>query len=510
MRNAHFSITFIKPLTAPGHLFRFIGLKLILICHLAGFSDFSCQAQTAAERMKQVENGLMPWIQFQDSTPKRFSIRERMEAYQVPAVSIAVINNGQVEWAQAYGLADVAENRKATTNTIFQAASISKSVNALAVMKLVEEGKLSLDTDIRHYLKSWSFPDNEFSRNQPVTLAHLLSHTAGLNVHGFDGYAYGDSLPTLNQILNGQRPANSPAVKPVNKPGIKYQYSGGGTVITRKILEDNISGDYAALLAEKVLKPLQMNHSSFAQPLSGQQASMAATGYHEGGQAYKGKYHIYPELAPDGLWTTPTDLARFIIAVQQSLKGGPGNFLKPETTRKMLTPYLDSSKVALGFFLSNGETEPFFAHNGSNAGFNCDYFGSLHTGKGAVVMVNSDSYEIIYEIINGIASVYNWKGFYKPVVKKLASIPEDVLERYAGEYRFDENSGVLIRRVGHHLEIKGKADPHWETLYPVSGHEFHLFSNRLSYQFVSETGSDKPETLVLTNGRRSKKARKVE
>src|SRR5690606_14030516 len=131
----------------------------------------------------------------------------------------------------------------------------SKSVNALCVMKLVEEGKLSLDTDIRSYLKSWTFPDNEFSQNQPITLANLLSHTAGLNVHGFRGYPAGDSLPNLNQILNGQRPANNPAIKPIFKPGIKYEYSGGGTVIIRKILEDNIASNYTSLLASKVFKP---------------------------------------------------------------------------------------------------------------------------------------------------------------------------------------------------------------------------------------------------------------
>src|SRR5690606_11321952 len=156
---------------------------------------------------------------------------------------------------------------------------------------------------------------------------------------------------------------------------------------------------------------------------------------------------------------------------------------------KMLTPYLDSSRVALGFFLANQKTEPFFAHNGSNEGFNCDYYGSVYIGKGAVVMVNSDSYEIISVILNGIATVYDWKGFYKQEMKKLVKLSDTLITHYVGEYSFDETASVLVRKVGNHLEIQRKGDQDWERMYPVREHEFFLFSNQLSYLFLSDTNN---------------------
>ena len=480
-----------------------------LIFYVLCLLSFSAQSQSSQDRIKQVENGLLPWVQLQDSAQVRYSIQERMKFYKVPAVSIAVINQGQIEWAQAYGLADVEQGIKAMPNTQFQAASLSKSVNALCIMKLVEEGKLSLDTDIRSYLKSWSFPDNELSMNQPITLASLLSHTAGLNVHGFAGYSVGSPLPTLDQTLNGLPPANNPAIKSILKPNTKYQYSGGGIVITKKILEDRFGVDYSALLTSKIFMPLGMPHSKFAQPLRTQDETQTATGYQEGGKPVVGKYHIYPEQAPDGLWTTPTDMARFILAIQRSLSGKSGSFLSSKLAKRMLTPVLDSTNAGLGLFITKKTTEPFFTHNGSNAGFNCDFYGSFSTGQGAIVMVNSDSYEIIDEILNSIATVYNWKGFYKPTIKKLVTLSDMVLARYPGGYTFDDSSSLSIRRLGNHLEIKGQdEEEEWQEMYFTQDNEFFVRSNRLRYVFLKENGSLIFDTLLLTNGRRSKKARK--
>ena len=169
------------------------------------------------------------------------AIIRSMKLYGVPSVSIAVIQHGKIAWAKAYGMADETTKRAADTNTIYQVASMSKSLNAYCIMRLVQEGRLSLDTDIRQYLHSWIFPDNTFSKNARLTIRSLLSHTAGLGVHGFRGYLHTETIPTINEMLNGTAPSNSGKIEAMLEPGTKVEYSGGGTLITRKILQDNIA-----------------------------------------------------------------------------------------------------------------------------------------------------------------------------------------------------------------------------------------------------------------------------
>lgn len=460
-------------------------------------------------KISQVENSLLPWVQLQDSAELKYTIYDRMKYHHVPAVSVAVIDGGKIAWAKAYGLADVESNTPATEQTLFQAASISKSVNAVGVMRLVQEGKLSLDQDIRAYLKTWEFPDNDFTANKKITLQNLLSHTGGFNVHGFDGYKAGDDLPDINQILNGSMPANNEAVKPVLYPNTKYQYSGGGTVIIRKILEDNISKEYVSLMDRVVFTPLEMRNSTFAQPLPKELQKDAATAYIGDGDAIKGRWHIYPELAPDGLWTTPTDLAKLLLAIQGSLHPKGESFLNYALAERMLTPYLDSTKSALGFFVQKKGEEKFFRHDGGNEGFSSDAYASFDSGKGVVVMINSENYLLIDEIVNSVARVYDWPNFYQPKIKKLASLTDSVLLSYCGEYFFDSNSSVIVRKTGNHLEIKGKGEKRWEKMYPVSQTKFFIMPNQLDYDFL-KGDSEHINILQLSNGRRTLQAVKKE
>ncbi len=180
-------------------------------------------------KITQVENSLLAnaEIVFADSIIPKFNIYDRMKLYKVPSLSIAVINNGRIEWAEAYGLADVNEKRPANVNTIYQAASISKSVNAFCVMKLYQDGKLSLDKDFRQYLKSWKFPENDFSNGRTITLKNLLSHTAGLSTSGFMGYSIKDTILSIDEILDGRKPANSEAVRSIYPSNTQFKYSGG-------------------------------------------------------------------------------------------------------------------------------------------------------------------------------------------------------------------------------------------------------------------------------------------
>ena len=471
-------------------------ISLSILCSY--YSSYS-QTSQIASRITQVENKLLVGAEiiFADSAFNHFNIYDRMKFYKVPSVSIAVINNGQLEWAKAYGLADVSEKRVANTNTVYQAASLSKSLNAFCIMKLVQEGKLTLDIDIRQYLKSWTFPDNESSKNKVITLKNLLSHTAGLSLHGFRGYSFDDKIPTINDILNGTFPSNNEALKPIFPPNTTMKYSGGGTLITKKILDDNISANYDNLMRQKVLKPLGMSNSSYAQPLS-KKLKNVAVAYDENLNEIEGKYNIYPELAPDGLWTTPTDFSKFIISIQHSLKKNSNSLLNDATIKEMLTPVLSSSDAALGVFIKEKGGEKYFTHSGANIGYRTEYYGSFTTGAGLVIMVNSDNGQIINEIKNSIATVYNWKGFYTPEIRKLVNVPDTIADKYIGEYYSEKPQlKITIAKKDNtlHLSTRGKDYP--ERMLFVSTNKFYLPSSPSTFAEFKSIPYTTADTLVV-------------
>jgi len=371
-------------------------LNLILLLSLS----LNVFAQNVNDKIKSFEDNLLSW----DKTKtKKWTLKERMAFYNMNAVSIAVIKNYKVEWTKAYGYADVAENRKATSQTLFQAASISKSINSIGQLKLVEQGKLGLDDDINKYLKTWKFPYDSLSKGKKISIANLLSHKAGLSVHGFGGYQKGTELPTIIQILNGQKPANSPAVRSVFEPGTKFQYSGGGTTISQLILENTTGEKYEDYMWKNVLTPLEMNESSYNQPPSQDKEKLLATAYNNGKEV-KGKYHIYPEKAAAGLWTNPNDLAKYIIETQLSLLGKSNKFLSKEMSVKRI-------ENNYGVFLNDFKGTKYFAHSGGNEGFVCYYIGSVEDGNGLVVMTNGNNFKLIDEILLSIASLNQWKNY---------------------------------------------------------------------------------------------------
>src|SRR6187431_318400 len=369
---------------------RFLILFLLPITVCSQTIDPALQKKITA-----VENSLAPAVIFGDTIPK-LNIEKRMKELAIPGLSIAVIRDYKIEWAKGYGWADVEEKRKVTTDTRFQAASISKSINSMGILKLVEMGKLDPEADINNYLTSWKFPYDSLSKNKKISVYNLLSHTAGLDIHGFPGYEKTDTLPTLQQILDGKRPANTKAVRSLFEPGTKFKYSGGGTTISQLILT-NVTG------------------SNYQQPPTA--TTNLATGYYGNGKPVTGKYHVYPEQAAAGLWTTPTDLAKYIIECQLALEGRSKKVLSQAMMKKRLTPYIDSNS-ALGVFIENKNGQLYFNHNGGNEAFLCTSYGSMQGGNGVVIMINGENFSVINELLNSVALVYDWKGFYKPTFKK--------------------------------------------------------------------------------------------
>ncbi len=456
-------------------------------------------------RITRVEEGLVGAIQTQDTI--RWSLKDRMAFHKIPGVSIAVINNYQLEWAGGYGWADKTLLFPVTTQTRFQAASISKSLNGVGILKLVQDKQLDINADINQYLRSWNFPYDSATGGKKITIAHLLSHTAGLTVHGFPGYAISDTLPRIIDILDGKRPANTKAVRSQFAPGLRYQYSGGGTVITQLLVEDQTGKSYEKYQWEKVLNPLGMINSSYEQPSSIRKPGVLATGHYTNGSEVKGKYHIYPEKAPAGLWTTPTDLAKYIIEMQLCIQGNAGKVLSAASTRLMLTPFIDAA-AGLGVFINQKGEGKYFQHGGANEGFRCQYFGSMENGKGVVVMVNSDNGNIIPEIINSVALAYGWKGYYTPMVRTQVTTPAvELLDSYTGQYQLSPQFILDITREGNQLKLQATGQDQYD-IFPEAVNKFFLKVVDARITFVA-AGAGAITKAILSQGGRDMEAKKT-
>ena len=215
-----------------------------------------------------------------------------MHERNIAGLSLAIIQGDKIVKEGAYGFADKSNKSPATSATLFQAGSVSKCVAALGALHLVEEGYLSLDAAINTPLHTWKLVENEFTKDNNVTLRHILAHCAGVNVHGFPGYAVDAPCPTLLEVLDGTKPANTPAIRVDAVPGSKPRYSGGGYTVMQQMMIDVTGKSFPEYMAEAVLKPLGMLSSTYEQPLPREMMSSAATGYAIGGEAIAVRWHV--------------------------------------------------------------------------------------------------------------------------------------------------------------------------------------------------------------------------
>jgi CubicO group peptidase (beta-lactamase class C family) len=333
-----------------------------------------------------------------------------MEHHEVPGASLAVIRDFELEQVVAHGVRSLAGNEPVTTDTLFQAASLSKSVSAVGLLCLVQDGVVSLDTDVNDYLTSWQIPDYPWQATEKVTIRRLLSHTAGTTVSGFRGYRYSEPVPTLPQILNGEPPANSDPVVVTLIPGTQYRYSGGGYVALTLLVEDVTGKSFPEFIAERVLEPIGMGASTYEQPIPEGLRDTVPTGYYANGRAVPGGHHIYPEMAAGGLWTTASDLARFLIELQLSLRGESNRVLTRENAELMVTEVMRD--YSFGLNLWNRDGEHYFGHPGANDGFRSKMVAHRSAGYGVVILTNSDRGSDLYDdVIDLIADEQSWAGY---------------------------------------------------------------------------------------------------
>jgi CubicO group peptidase (beta-lactamase class C family) len=340
------------------------------------------------------------------------NVQEILNRHHVPGISIAVIQDFRIHWAQGFGVADVSTGRKVDTSTAFQAASISKPVTAMAALLLAQEGKLSLDADINTVLKSWHVPPSA----TPVTARSLFSHTSGADDgFGFPGYSPSADRPTVVQVLNGKPPSNTGPVLFVRPPYAAFKYSGGGLTVAQLALSDLTGKPFADLMRERILAPLGMTNSSYQQPPDAAMSARAAHAHNNAGQPMGDPWHVYPEQAAAGLWTTASDLARFLIEVQIAVRGPAGKLLKQDTARQMMTP-VGVGPHAVGPVVSKRGEGWYIGHGGSNWGFRGDILAHVRKGYGVAILTNGDGGSAaIQEIEAKIAAAYHWDSLDKPL-----------------------------------------------------------------------------------------------
>ncbi len=383
-----------------------------------------------------------------------------MTELRVPGISIAVINDYQIEWARGYGVRETGIADPVDVETRFQACSISKPIAAVAALRLVEQGRLDLDADVNTYLTSWKLRSD--STWQPkVTLRQLLSHTAGISVPWVAGYHPAQDIPTLLEVLDSDLPSNTPAIRVTTLPGLRFRYSGGGYCILQKLLTGIMKQSFPQLMHDLVFKPLAMQRSTYEQPQLTKIWENAATGHRSNGQPVAGKWHIFPEMAAAGLWTAASDLARLSLSLQKAKAGEPNQILSTKMVQELLTPQSkgnDYGDIGLGVFIEGTGDTARFGHAGDNLGYKCRWISLVQGGRGCVVMTNSDNGEaLIDDIFQTIVQVYEWPGV--ALSDEPIEIVSPVSDDYEGVYELSPNIFFTIMRANNTLFLQVPNQP---------------------------------------------------
>ena len=414
-------------------------------------SQTSFATDSARHQVQQVAQNLLPRVQLEGQKYKPVDLQTRLQETHLPGLSLAVIKDGKVVWAEGFGIADKKQNRKVTTETLFQAGSISKPVAALAVLKLAQDGKVDLDADVNQYLTSWKVPTNEFTKANPVTLRQLMTHTSGLTQHGFPGYVRGSKIPTDVEVLMGK--GNTDLVTVDTLPGKAWRYSGGGYTVMELLVADVTKMPFEEYVQQAILTPLGMHNSTYAQPLPKTLWSKASAAFDDKGEQVEGDWHVYPEQAAAGLWTTPVDLAKYIMAVQQAYAGNTVGPITPELAKQMLEVHHDV--WGLGPELEQREQGLVFTHGGKNKGFSNRFEAFVEKDEGLVLMSNGDSASTVFgELRIAISEHYGW-NFIRSKKITAITLPEARAKQLEGLYAYekDHQFKMKITREGTRFNV---------------------------------------------------------
>jgi CubicO group peptidase (beta-lactamase class C family) len=412
-----------------------------------------------AARISRVENGITRDAPLWSQDTQHVSIRERMAYYKTPGLSLALINDGRIEWARGYGLLEADRSTPVTPETIFQVCSISKHVAMAGVLRLVQDGRIDLDEDINHYLTSWHLPAN--GDWQPrVSVRQLLAHTAGLTQNWYRGFGPGDPLPTLLDVLEGRPPANTPPIRAVLLPGSQFRYSGSHYSVLQQLLIDLTGAPFPDLMRELVFQPLNMRNSSYDQSYPHSRPEHTAVGHYIGGEPVYGKWRVLPEMAGAGLWTSASDLALLAIEIQRAHTSQPSSLLTKPVVDQALTSQV-ADHFGLGTQLEGVGATRRFGHGGDNIGYKCLTTAYMEHGQGAVVLTNGDDgYWVALDVLRALASEYDWPE-YGPN-RSAIQLEPDACQAYTGEYQLHIALTITISQHNGQLYLAASGQAPFE------------------------------------------------
>jgi CubicO group peptidase (beta-lactamase class C family) len=472
--------------------------SIVYVCASLVIFSAPLYAQTRLsknQRIEAVQDRLTRYASIKGAADQQFTLASRMSQLHVPGVSIATIRSGRIDWARGYGVLSL-DGPPVTPHTLFCAASISKPITAMGVLKLVEEGKIDLDADVNQYLKRWKILENQFTAQKKVTVRELLSHTSGIGTHLDDLYDPAQPVPTIVQMLNGGKPAKTAPVRVEAVPGTKFAYSNGGYLVLNMLVEDVSGEPFAKFIEQNVLKPIGMNDSTFDTPLSPEWANRAATAYAENGITATPPAKFYePNLAAGGLWATPTDLAKFLIELQREYAGTSHRVLNQAMAKLMMTSVSGppAMRFGLGIVVGGSPQNSFVRFEGS-ALFQDDMVAYLGGSRDGIVVMTSggDGGQLMGDVIRSAATVYDLPDF-RSIEHTVVDVSPQVLGSYVGTYSF-----VKVSMQGDHLMAEIPVGSRPQRLYPESETRFFVLDGPQELSFDRDKQGDVTDVVFST------------
>lgn len=429
-----------------------------------GAPEAAIDASAADLALKtQMENGLSGSVVFEGEPVEVFTLSERMAKFNVPALSIAYAKDGEIVWAEAYG-------EGVDTDTLFQAASMSKVVAATGIAAYALSNDISLDENIDGLV-----PGIDLTAISPegttVSLRSLLSHTAGATVGGFPGYAVGETMPTNLEVVLGSDDTNTDAVIIEPNPDKEFRYSGGGFQIAQAVIEAQSNQPFETVMSDYVLNPVGMTASSFELKAPGGPVDGIATATNGDGSPVDGGWHVYPEQAAAGLWTNPTEYTDFVFALMDEAEPASRLGIAEDVASEVLTPVSEAYGLGIGIEDMDGRIR--LRHGGSNRGYRCFFMAFPDTQEVFVLMTNSaNGSQLGDEVIRSAAATYGWPGAEAKTVTRF-TLDDSQLAQFSGSYALPGSTDAYASLTVGDGALAGEiATGGSFTLVPLSETEF--------------------------------------
>lgn len=397
--------------------------------------------EKAIEGKFQFENGIRSQVKFLGETEKLGSITNKMSEYKIPALSLAVINQGNIDWADIYQNTDFSDENKLDCASLFQAASLSKPVTFFTVVRMHSAGEIDLDKNIQNYLKEYKLSAGKQTPDNPVTFRNIFSHTSGITPGGYQGYAKDLTLPSDIDILKGSAGTNSPAIAVITTPNETLAYSGGAYTLAELALQDIYRDEFSNIMKKWILEPVGMKHSVFTQPLTSKFKNVAK-GHVQSGNILDGGWRNHPEQAAAGLWSNSVDMAKFLIEIYKAYQGKSTIFSQSEI-KSLLSHERDGHLY--GFRIERSDDDISITHYGGNTGYRTGMTINLITGNGLVYLTNSDNGGALGdELFLSASQIYNWHNFKQASVYR-KHVDTQQLRELQGEYKWNNQIDLSIK-----------------------------------------------------------------